>query len=110
LHREAGKMIAAQFLRNLIAAVPYVIHTVLTGNPVLSNCRRQAVEGGIRFTSMAHHKYACHYIFDQVCDKHQIEYRLTRIKHPWANGQAERMNRTIQKAPSIATITIAMPG
>jgi len=23
LHREAGKMIAAQFLRNLIAAVPY---------------------------------------------------------------------------------------
>ena len=32
LHEQAGKMIAAQFLRNLIAAVPYAIHTVLTDN------------------------------------------------------------------------------
>ena len=29
---QAGKMIAAQFLRNLIAAVPYAIHTMLTDN------------------------------------------------------------------------------
>ncbi len=32
LHEQAGKMIAAQFLRNLIASVPYAIHTVLTDN------------------------------------------------------------------------------
>jgi RNA-directed DNA polymerase len=32
LHQQAGKMVAAQFLRNLIAAVPYAIHTVLTDN------------------------------------------------------------------------------
>jgi hypothetical protein len=32
LHTQAGKMITAQFLRNLIAAVPYAIHTVLTDN------------------------------------------------------------------------------
>ena len=51
LHREAGKATAAQFLRNLIAAVPYAIHTVLTDN-------------GIQFTNMAHHKYAFHHIFD----------------------------------------------
>ena len=30
LHRKAGKMAAAGFLRNLIAALPYRIHTVLT--------------------------------------------------------------------------------
>jgi len=41
LHQKAGKMIAAQFLRNLVAAVPYSIHTVLTDN-------------GIQFTNMAH--------------------------------------------------------
>jgi hypothetical protein len=35
----------------LVAAVPYKIHTVLTDKPVLSDCRRQAVEGGIQFTS-----------------------------------------------------------
>lgn len=39
-------MIAAQFLRNLIAAVPYAIHTVLTDNGIpftnraRDNCRR----------------------------------------------------------------------
>jgi hypothetical protein len=30
LHLKAGKVIAAQFLRDLIAAVPYAIHTGLT--------------------------------------------------------------------------------
>lgn len=85
LHREAGKMIAAQFLRNLVAAVPYAIHTVLTDN-------------GIQFTNMAHHKYAFHHIFDRVCDENGIEHRLTKVKHPWTNGQVERMNRTIKDA------------
>jgi len=62
-------MIAAQFLRNLIAAVPYANHTLLTDN-------------GIRFTNMAHQKYAFHRIFDRVCDEHEIEHWLTKIKHP----------------------------
>jgi hypothetical protein len=69
LHREAGKVIAAQLLGNLVVAVSYVIHTVLTGN-------------GIQFTNMAHHKYAFHHILDQVSDGHEIEHRLTKIKHP----------------------------
>ena len=32
LHQKAGKMAAADFLRNLIAAVPYKLHIVLTDN------------------------------------------------------------------------------
>jgi len=85
LHQQAGKMIAAQFLRNLIAALPYAIHTVLTDN-------------GIQFTNHARHKYAFHHIFDRVCDENGIEHRLTKVKHPWTNGQVERMNRTIKEA------------
>jgi hypothetical protein len=85
LHEKAGKMIAAQFLRNLIATVPYTIHIVLTDN-------------GIQFTNQERHRYAFVHIFDRVCNEHAIEHRLTKIKHPWTNGQVERMNRTIKEA------------
>ena len=85
LHAKAGKMIAAQFLRNLIKTVPYTLHTVLTDN-------------GIQFTNRACDRYAGDHIFDRVCTEHGIEHRLTKIKHPWTNGQVERMNRTIKEA------------
>jgi len=38
------------------------------------------------------------HIFDQVCEEHNIEHRLTKIEHPWTNGQVERMNQTIKQA------------
>jgi transposase InsO family protein len=82
---KAGKMAAAAFLRDLIKMVPYVIHIILTDN-------------GIQFTNLAHHKHAGVHIFDRVCAEHGIDHRLTKIKHPWTNGQVERMNRTIKEA------------
>jgi transposase InsO family protein len=85
LHPKAGKMVAAAFLRKLIAAVPYKLHTLLTDN-------------GIQFTNHERHIYAFEHIFDRVCREHQIEHRLTKVKHPWTNGQVERMNRTIKDA------------
>jgi transposase-like protein len=85
LHKSQTKMIAAEFLRNLIKAVPYKIHKVLTDN-------------GIQFTNHDHHKNAFTHIFGRVCNEHQIEHRKTKIKHPWTNGQVERMNRTLKEA------------
>ena len=85
LHERAGKMIAAQFLHNLIAAVPYRIHTILTDN-------------GVRFTNRKQDRFAFVHIFDRVCADHQIEHRLTKVNHPWTNGQVGRMNRTIKEA------------
>jgi len=85
LHQRAGKMIAAQFLRNFIAILPYRIHTILTDN-------------GVQFTNRKQDKYAGHHIFDRVCDEYGIEHRLTKINHPWTNGQVERMNRTLKEA------------
>src|SRR3546814_13307540 len=41
LHEKAAKMVAAQFLRNLVAAVPYAIHTVLTDNGIQFTNRNQ---------------------------------------------------------------------
>ena len=40
----------------------------------------------------------CRHIFDRVCDEHGIEHKLTKPYHPWTNGQAERMNRTVKDA------------
>nr|WP_247750044.1 IS481 family transposase [Agrobacterium sp. S2/73] len=85
LHEKAGKMAAAQFLRNLVEVAPYKIHTVLTDN-------------GIQFTNRPRDIHDFGHIFDRVCDENGIEHRLTKVKHPWTNGQVERMNRTIKEA------------
>jgi transposase InsO family protein len=85
LVESAGKMGAAQFLRDLVGAVPYRIHTVLTDNGVQFTARKQDIWDG-------------RHIFDRVCDEHGIEHRLTKVNHPWTNGQVERMNRTIKDA------------
>lgn len=82
---SAGKMEAAQFLRDLIEAVPYRIHIVLTDN-------------GIQFTNRKRDVWDSQHIFDRVCAEHEIEHRLTKVNHPWTNGQVERMNRTIKDA------------
>jgi transposase InsO family protein len=78
-------MEAAQFLRNLIQAVPYKIHTILTDN-------------GVQFTNRESDRHAWMHIFDRVCHEYKIEHRLTKVSHPWTNGQVERMNRTLKEA------------
>jgi transposase InsO family protein len=35
---------------------------------------------------------------DACCAELDIEHRLTKPRHPWTNGQADRMNRTIKDA------------
>jgi len=90
LVKKTGRGSASAFLERLIAAVPYKIHTVLTDN-------------GIQFTFPPRYangptaKYMTH-MFDMRCRENGIEHRLTKIKHPWTNGQVERMNRTIKEA------------
>ncbi|MCB9982302.1 MAG: transposase [Rhodospirillales bacterium] len=85
LHERQTKMIAARFLRNLIAAVPYKLTHILTDN-------------GIRFTNRKCDKHTFVHIFDRVCAENGAEHRLAKVKHLWTNGQVERMNRTIKDA------------
>lgn len=85
LYPRATKLIAADFLRQVLTYFPYKIHKVLTDN-------------GIQFGNMAHHPRANRHIFDRVCQEHGIEHRFTKPAHPWTNGQVERMNRTIKEA------------
>jgi transposase/transposase-like protein len=99
LHERATTSVSRKFLLNLIAAVPYKIHTVLTDN-------------GLHFTDpsgeswtpadinemIASGKPFRAHAFEHACAINDIDHRLTKPRHPWTNGQVERMNRTIKQA------------
>jgi transposase InsO family protein len=92
VHEKATQRVAADFLNALIQAVPYEIHTVLTDNGV------HFTTPGNRCSAAAEIRRALDRAFEFACAKANIDHRLTKPKHPWTNGQVERMNRTIKEA------------
>src|SRR3712207_4379954 len=90
-HDANTKMNGAAFLRDVVAAFPYRIHTVLTDNGMAFADLPKNRSGPTR-------RYLGAHIFDRACREHGIEHRLTKPYHPWTNGQAERMNRTVKEA------------
>lgn len=99
LHERAKTATARDFLRRLIAAVPYKIHTVLTDNGIHFTTPgaggsavpliKDAIANGELFRAHA---------FEYACALSDIDHRTTKPKHPWTNGQVERMNRIIKEA------------
>jgi transposase InsO family protein len=99
LHEKATTRVAAEFLAALLKAVPYKVHTVLTDNGIQFTTPgaggsavpeiRDALAKGELFRAHA---------FELACAKAGIDHRTTKPKHPWTNGQVERMNRTIKDA------------
>jgi transposase InsO family protein len=86
-------------LLRLIAAVPYKIHTVLTDNGIqfitpgagdsTVPLIKEAIANGEPFWAHA---------FELACPRNGIDHYTTKVKHPWTNGQVERINRTIKDA------------
>ena len=99
LHEKATTRIAAEFLIALTKAVPYKIHTVLTDNGT-----HFTDPGGETWTPLeikhmlAQGRPFRAHAFELACARNDIDHRLTKPKHPWTNGQVERMNRTIKDA------------
>ena len=99
LHQKATRRVAGDFLRALIQTLPYKIHTVLTDNGThftTPGCRRSAA-ADIKEALVRGECFRAH-SFELACAQNDIDHRLTLPKHPWTNGQVERMNRTIKEA------------
>jgi transposase InsO family protein len=79
--------------------VPYKVHTVLTDNG--THFTDPSGDGwtpeDIKAMRAEKVPFRCH-AFEAACADLEIEHRLTKPRHPWTNGQVERMNRTLKDA------------
>jgi transposase InsO family protein len=99
LHERATTRVAAQFLHALVKVVPYKIHTVLTDNGIHFTDPGGETWSPAEIKELIARKqpFRAH-AFELACAHNDIDHRLTKPKHPWTNGQVERMNRTIKDA------------
>lgn len=84
-HERATRVIAKDFLAQLLKAVPCKIHSGLTDNGIQLAQREGTERDGM-------------IPFDRRCRARGSEHRLTKINPPWTNGQVERMHRTRKAA------------
>ena len=93
LHEKATRQVAGDFLRALIKAVPLTdnsTHFTTPGNTCsAADDIKLALDRGEPIWAHA---------FEYACAQNNIDHRLIKPRHPWANGQVERMNRTIREA------------
>lgn len=86
IRRDKSAKSAKTFLSKLIKAAPFRITRVLTDN---------GQEFTARFSAAGEHAPTGGHLFDEACQGHDIEHRLTKPKHPQTNGMVERFNGRI---------------
>ena len=77
---------AQAFLKRLIDAAPFNITKVLTDN---------GKEFTDRFCATGQREPTGKHVFDKLCQRHAIEHRLIKPRHPQTNGMVERFNGRI---------------
>lgn len=82
-------------LRHLAEAMPYRIHRVLydNGTRFTDPAGDGWTPGDIKEMRAQKLSFRCH-SFELAFTDLDIEHRLTKPRHPWTNGQVERMDRT----------------
>lgn len=79
---------AADFLVKCLEFFPYRIHRILTDNGKEFTLKGMRNRWG---------KINAQPLFDLICEWMEIKHKTTKPKHPWTNGQAERMVRTVKE-------------
>ena len=84
LHEKVARRTAGDFLRRLIAAVPYKVHTVLTDNGThfTTPGNTSSAAPDIKAALDAGEPVWAH-AFEFACAQNDIDHRLTKPKHPW---------------------------
>ncbi|GEM_PF-1562404 len=85
--------------QELIQAVSYTIHTVLTDNGTRFTPpgNRRSATADIKQVMDCGSPFRAH-AFELSCARNNADHRLTQPNHPWTNGRVERMNRTLKEA------------
>jgi transposase InsO family protein len=98
LHEKVARRTAADFLRHLIAAVPYMVHTVLIDNGTHFTTPGNTASAAPDIKPIEAGEPVWAHAFEYACAQCDIDHRPSKPKHAWNNGQVERMNRTIKDA------------
>jgi len=84
---DKRKDTAARFSRKVIEYYPYKINYILTDNGFEFSYKALAQRKRTKKT----------HPFDRICTQNKIQHRTKKFRHPWTNGTAERLNRTLRK-------------
>ena len=83
LHETATRRIAGDFLRHLIAAVPYRVHTVLTDNGThFTTPGNTASAAPLIKEAIARGELFRAHAFELACAQNDGDHRLTKPRHP----------------------------
>jgi hypothetical protein len=91
LHEKVTRKTAADFLRRLIEAVPYKVHTVLTDNGThfTDPAGETWSPGEIKEMIAKRQPFLAH-AFEYACALNDIDHRLTKPKHPWTTDVIDK--------------------
>jgi transposase-like protein len=89
-HEKVTRRGAADFLRRLIEAVPYRVHTVLTDNGTHFTDPAGGAWSPAEIKQMiASRRPFFAHAFEYACALNDIDHRLTKPKHPWTSRTDE---------------------
>lgn len=88
VYEDKSKESSLDFLMQCLAHFPFKIHTILTDNG--KEFTLHGFKNRYGTTKKVHQ-------FTAYCLSQGIDHRQTKIKHPWTNGQVERMNGILKE-------------